>query len=321
MSEASERVETPDRVTCVSRRVVAVVVTWNRRQLLERIVGAVNAQSRLPDELIVVDNASTDGTVDLVKAMDGPVPLRVVALPTNTGGAGGFNAGLDAAMDDGADLVWLMDDDGLPPSDCLERLLEHDGELDFWGPAVVAEGDPSRLCFPIRLPGRATVVHDLADVERAAVDGIVEGIVIPFNGVLVTADLVQRIGLPRAEFFIWGDDVEYLWRAKGAGARVGTVVDSHFLHPATDDLGTPMAFGRTTYNHSPSDLKHYCLVRNNITNLRQYVGRVGVLAFVLKTLWFYSFTRPSWKRLRLSREAAAAARKGDFTGHLRYVGG
>jgi len=296
-----------------------VVVTWNRRTLLDRIVRAIQAQTRLPDELVVVDNASTDGSVDMVKAMDGPVPIRVVALPTNTGGAGGFHAGLEAALDDAADLVWLMDDDGLPPADCLERLLEHDGELDFWGPAVVAEQDHTRLCFPIRLPGRAQVVHDLADVERAATDGVIDGVVIPFNGVLVTRDLVERIGLPRQEFFIWGDDVEYLWRAKGAGARVGTVVGSHFLHPATDDLGTPMAFGRTTYNHSPSDLKHYCLVRNNITNLRQYVGRLGVLAFVLKTIWFYSFTRPSLSRLRLSAEAAKAARRGDFTGHRRFL--
>jgi rhamnopyranosyl-N-acetylglucosaminyl-diphospho-decaprenol beta-1,3/1,4-galactofuranosyltransferase len=303
----------------VSSRVVAVVVTWNRRTLLERIVRAVNAQERLPDELIVVDNASSDGSADMVKAMDGLVPLRVVALPTNTGGAGGFHTGLEVAMEGDADLVWLMDDDGLPPPDCLAKLLEHEGDFDFWGPAVVAEQDQARLCFPIRLPGRATVVHDLVDVEKAAVDGIVEGAVIPFNGVLLTRALVERIGLPREEFFIWGDDVEFLWRAKGAGARVGTVVGSHFLHPATDDLGTPMAFGRTTYNHSPSDLKHYCLVRNNITNLREYVGRLGVLAFVLKTIWFYSFTKPSLKRLRLSLEAATAARKGDFTGHLRFV--
>ncbi len=303
----------------MSRRVVAVVVTWNRRALLERIVRAIYAQDRLPDELIVVDNASTDGSVEMVKALEGPVPLRVLELPTNTGGAGGFHAGLEAAVRADADLVWLMDDDGLPPPDCLARLLEHDGTFDFWGPAVVAEQDHDRLCFPIRLPGSAKVVHQLADVEKAAVEGIVEGIVIPFNGVLVTSELVHRIGLPREEFFIWGDDVEYLWRAKGAGARVGTVVGSHFLHPATDDLGTPMAFGRTTYNHSPSDLKHYSMVRNNITNLREYVGRLGVLAFVAKTVWFYSFTRPSPKRLRLSAEAARAARRGDFTGHRRFL--
>jgi rhamnopyranosyl-N-acetylglucosaminyl-diphospho-decaprenol beta-1,3/1,4-galactofuranosyltransferase len=303
----------------VARRVVAVVVTWNRRALLERVVTAVHGQRRLPDELVVVDNASTDGSADMVKAMDGPVPVTVLTQPTNTGGAGGFHAGIDAATRAGADLVWLMDDDGVPPSDCLATLMEYDGRYDFWGPAVVADNDPSRLCFPIRLPGTATVVHEVADVEMVATDGVVADVVIPFNGVLVTRELVERIGLPRAEFFIWGDDVEYLWRARRAGARVATVVAARFGHPATDDLGTPMAFGRTTYNHSPSDLKHYCLVRNNITNLKEYVGPLGVAAFAAKTAWFYCFTKPSLSRLRLSAEAARAAVRRDFTGHTRFV--
>ena len=129
-----------------------------------------------------------------------------------------------------------MDDDGLPEPDCLKLLLERE-DLDFWGPAVLAAQDPDRLCFPIRLPGGTTVVHEMAAVEKAAQDGLIRGVLIPFNGVLVTRELVERIGYPRAEFFIWGDDVEYLWRAEAAGARIATVVAAHVLHPATDDLG------------------------------------------------------------------------------------
>jgi rhamnopyranosyl-N-acetylglucosaminyl-diphospho-decaprenol beta-1,3/1,4-galactofuranosyltransferase len=162
-------------------------------------------------------------------------------------------------------------------------------------------------------------VHEMAAVEAAANDGLIRDVVIPFNGVLVTQQLVDRIGLPREEFFIWGDDVEYLWRAMEAGARCATVVDATLLHPATDDLGTPMLAGRTTYNHSPSDLKHYCMARNNLVNLRDYRGSVFALAFVLKTLWFYSVTRPSAARLRLSVRAMLAGLRGDFTGHERFL--
>jgi len=186
---------------------------------------------------------------------------------------------------------------------------------------VLAEQDPSRLCFPIRLPGRASVVHQMAEVEAAAHDGVIADVVIPFNGVLVTRELVERIGTPREEFFIWGDDVEFLWRARKAGARTGTVVAARFLHPATDDLGTPMAFGRTTYNHSPSDLKHYCMARNNLVNLRDYRGWPAALAFVAKTAWFYTFTRPTPARLSLSARAMLAGLRGDFTGHRRYLRG
>lgn len=302
-------------------RVVAVVVTWNRAELLERILRALDAQTVLPASVLVVDNASTDATPEVLERLGGElvVPIEVLRLDRNTGGAGGFHAGLERAMAGDGDLFWLMDDDGTPPPDCLASLLPALADYDFVGPAVVAEGDPGRLCFPIRIPGTARVVHRLDEVERAARDGMLPEVVIPFNGVLLTRDLVERIGTPREEFFIWGDDVEYLWRAKRAGARVATVVGSHFAHPATDDLGTPMMLGRTTYNHSPSDLKHYCMARNNVVNLREYVGWLGVLAFVVKTVWFYCFTRPSRHRLALSAEAVRAGVRRDFGGHERFL--
>jgi len=299
------------------RRVTAVVVTWNGRELLAETLVALRSQARPPDSVVVVDNASEDGTADLLAQTP---DLDVVTLPVNTGGSGGFSAGLQRALAaHDPVLLWLMDDDGVPAPRCLAALLPHMTDHDFVGPAVLAQDDPDRLCFPIRLPGTATVVHHMAAVRRAATDGVLEGVVIPFNGVLMTRELVERIGLPREEFFLWGDDVEYLWRAKRQGARVATVIAAQLMHPATDDLGTPMARGRTTYNHSPSDLKHYCMCRNNVVNLREYVGPLGVLAFVAKTLWFYTFTRPSARRLRLSVEAMAAGARNDFSGHRRFL--
>lgn len=299
--------------------IAAVVVTFNRLPLLRRLLERLRTIDRL-QEILVVDNASTDGTAEWLATLDPtgtPVHWRV--LDRNRGGAGGFRAGLDWAVERGADLAWLMDDDGLPAPDCLDTLLPHYGRLDFWGPAVVAEQDPARLCFPIRLPGRTTVVHDLADVEAAAQDGLIPDVVIPFNGVLVTRELVERIGSVREEFFIWGDDHEFRLRAERAGARIATVVDARFLHPATDDLGTPMLGGRSTYNHSPSDLKHYCMARNNLVNLRDYKGWPHALAFVAKTAWFYGITRPDPGRLRLSARAMVAGLRGRWDGHERFL--
>ena len=137
------------------RRIVAVVVTYNRLALLQRLVTRLTAVPQL-DEVLVVDNASTDGTGSWLE--DAPVSSRT--LPTNSGGAGGFHEGLAWAVERGADLVWLMDDDGLPDEDCLARLLEH-ADLDFWGPVVVDEGDPDRLVFPIRLAGGTRTVRQL----------------------------------------------------------------------------------------------------------------------------------------------------------------
>ncbi|MER7605774.1 glycosyltransferase [Nocardioides sp. NPDC023903] len=307
-----------------SNRVAAVVVTFNRLELLQRLLERLDVVDGL-DEVIVIDNASTDGTSQWLAELDGAeepgqrqVPVIARTLQRNSGGAGGFHDGLELAIERGADLVWLMDDDGLPDTDCLGLLLKQT-DLDFWGPLVVDEGDPGRLVFPIRLPGRSKVVHQLADVEAAATDGLIKDIVIPFNGVLVTRDLVERIGYPRAEYFIWGDDHEYRLRAEKAGARIATVVGAQVRHPSVGDLGTPMAWGRATYNHTPSDLKHYCMARNNLLNLRDYRGWPFALAFVAKTLWFYLLTKPQPKRIRLSAQAWWAAIRGDFSGHERFL--
>lgn len=300
------------------RRVSAVVVTFNRLPLLQRLITRLGEVEGL-DEVLVVDNASTDGTGAWLASTPttGEIPVLARTLDLNLGGAGGFHDGLGWAMDRDADLVWLMDDDGLPAPDCLITLLEHD--YDFWGPLVINEDDADALVFPVRPPGSATTLRDVAQVRAAGRDGVLKDIVIPFNGVLVTRDLVDRIGLPRAEFFIWGDDVEYLWRAKAAGARVATVTDAVVTHPSVGELGTSMAFGRTTYNHSPSDLKHYCMARNNLVNLRDYHGPLHALAFVAKTIWFYTFTRPSLARLRLSAQAMRAGLASDFDGHTRFL--
>ena len=314
-------------MTADDRRVCAVVVTFNRIDLLRTLLERLDRVPGLA-EVLVVDNASTDGTGEWLAGLDDrdagdehrTVPVLGRTLATNEGGAGGFHDGLGWAVERGADLVWLMDDDGLPDPGSLERLLQ-EPDLDFWGPLVVDQDDPGRLVFPIRLPGGTRVVHRLVDVQRAATRGRIDGIVIPFNGVLVTRELVERIGLPRAEFFIWGDDHEYRLRAEAAGARIATIVDAQVRHPAVGALGTPMMAGRTAYNHSPSDLKHYCMARNNLVNLRDYKGWPHALAFVAKTLWFYAVTRPSPARLGLSIRAMYAGLRGDFTGHRRFLDG
>ena len=307
-------------------RVVAVVVTFDRLALLQRLLERLDEVPGLA-EVLVVDNASTDGTGEwLAGAADRDpgdghrtVPVLGRTLTENGGGARGFHDGLEWALERGADLVWLMDDDGLPEGECLERLLREE-DLDFWGPLVVDEQDPRRLVFPIRLPGGTRVVRALADVERAGGDRQrIDDMVIPFNGVLVTRGLVERIGYPREEFFIWGDDHEYRLRAERAGARIATVTDARVHHPSVGDLGTPMMAGRTTYNHIPSDLKGYCMARNNTLNLREYRGWPHVLLFWAKTVWFYLLTRPDPRRLALSARAAVAGLRGDFTGHRRYL--
>jgi GT2 family glycosyltransferase len=103
-------------------RVIAVVVTYNRRELLLEALAALQAQTRPADAVIVVDNASADGTAAAVRRQ---YPTACVAeLAGNIGGAGGFACGIALALDQSADLVWLMDDDTVPGPGALQALLD-----------------------------------------------------------------------------------------------------------------------------------------------------------------------------------------------------
>ena len=202
----SRQASEPDRP-----RVVAVVVTFNRRDLLLESLAAVTAQSRAPDTVIVVDNASTDGTADDVRARYPSV--RLAGLTRNTGGAGGFAAGLALALADGADLVWLMDDDTVPEPGALAALLAARAGDAPRPPALVA----SRVLWtdgrahPMNTP-RAKPFATRAERQAAGAARCVPVRSASFVSILVDGALCRERGLPQADYFLWNDDFEFTTR-------------------------------------------------------------------------------------------------------------
>ena len=192
-------------------RVVAVVVTYNRRDLVLESLAALAAQARRPDAVIVVDNASTDGTADAVRALDSDVILH--ELERNTGGAGGFAYGIAAALRSAADLVWLMDDDTVPEPDALAALLDARANYRGMRPALVA----SRVVWtdgrdhPMNTP-RPKPLMKPAEREAADAAGCVPVRSASFVSVLVDADVCRQRGAPVADYFLWNDDFEFTTR-------------------------------------------------------------------------------------------------------------
>jgi GT2 family glycosyltransferase len=191
--------------------VVAVVVTYNRRDLLTEALGALDRQTRALDAVLVVDNASTDGTPEMVRHRFPAVEL--ISLQRNTGGAGGFAAGMACALDRGADLVWLMDDDTVPEPDALEALLSARSGYPHRAPVLVA----SRVVWT---DGRAHPMNSprpkplSRGAERRAAE-LVRCVPIrsaSFVSVLVDAASCRQRGLPVADYFLWNDDFEFTTR-------------------------------------------------------------------------------------------------------------
>jgi len=250
-------------------RVVAVIVTFNRRDLLLEALAAVRAQQRPPDEVIVVDNGSADGTADAVRAAFGEVKLA--ELGANYGGAGGFAFGMAAALADGADLIWAMDDDTIPLPDALSALLTARARYQGRTPAIMAssvlwtDGRPHPMNTPRRRPMAAA-----AERAAAAACGCVPIRSASFVSLLVDSAECRRLGLPKADFFLWNDDFEFTTRL--LRRNVGLLCpDSVVVHKTR-------TFGSTDVD--PGD-RFYFEVRNKIWTLRG--SSLGPAEWVLYT--------------------------------------
>jgi GT2 family glycosyltransferase len=209
--------------------VAVVVVTHNRADLLTRLLDGLAAQSRRPDAVIVVDNASTDHTAEVLDART-DLPLEVIAQD-NLGGAGGFHAGVRAAYDAGWDRVWLVDDDVVPAPGCLAALVAVDEDCliavreDLTGTLVEKAAVEFDLRNPLAIrPKRSTVDSTYAD--RASMPPLVEVQNVAFEGFMVRRSVITEIGFPDPAFFIFYDDAEYAVRARRAGRHVWAVRDA-----------------------------------------------------------------------------------------------
>jgi rhamnopyranosyl-N-acetylglucosaminyl-diphospho-decaprenol beta-1,3/1,4-galactofuranosyltransferase len=209
--------------------VAVVIVTHDRADLLAGMLDGLAAQTRRPDAVVVVDNASTDHTGAVLAART-DLPLHVITQD-NLGGAGGFHRGVRAAYDAGWDRVWLMDDDVVPAPDCLATLMAVDEDCliavreDLHGALVEKAAIDFDLRNPLAIrPKRSTV--DSVYADRASMPELVEVHNVAFEGFMVRRSVVEEIGFPDPAFFIFYDDAEYAVRARNAGRRILAVRDA-----------------------------------------------------------------------------------------------
>lgn len=303
------------------KSICAVVVTYNRKHLLLKCLESLKKQVYPIDHIIVVNNASTDGTIDFLvqNQWNNSEKFTLMTLDCNQGGAGGFYAGIEFAHKQGFDYIWLMDDDGVADQSSLAELMKYASDDVYIGPLLLNINHPTELTFTLRLPNSNNVLSNILDVERFSKNNIIPDIVMPFNGILFSRKLVDKIGYPKKEYFIWGDDMEYTWRATKLGFKVFTVVSSRFYHPKEDTLGTPMFFNLLKFNDTESKLKLYCMCRNNMRNLLDYKGYGISILYCIKVSWFYLITKPNFTKLKLALRGLYHGIIKNFYGHPKYL--
>ena len=247
----------------MDKKIAAVVVTFNRKELLLKNVNMLLDQKTPLDKIIIIDNASTDGTHELLKSQKkiGFSTIEYIKLDENIGGAGGFYEGVKHGVSEGYDYLWLMDDDGAPYNETTFTAIMKKAfdirklgyEAIFLNSLVICDG--FNLSFGLQ------GIKNIKEALAAAENGLIPNKANPFNGTLISKELIEIVGLPNKEFFIKGDENEYLMRCRKNKAYIATAVDSVYFHPSIPQI-TYRFLGKVKKIDDESPWKEYYRTRN-----------------------------------------------------------
>lgn len=214
------------------KKINAVIVTYNRKELLAECLIAVINQSYEINKIFVIDNASTDGTKEWInEEYASSDKIKLLSLTKNYGGAGGFYYGIRQAFLDGCDWVWAMDDDTIPLPNSLEELISAreviNGTISFLASAVYGpEGEPMN----VPTVSESVAKNGYKDWYYYLNDSIVKIDSATLVSLLINSNAIKEFGAPHPGFFIWGDDSEYTLRLTRNYGPAYFVGKSRVLH-------------------------------------------------------------------------------------------
>lgn len=198
-----------------------VIVTYNRCELLKECIQAVLNQSIAPYSVYVINNASTDDTRDYLDSLNSPKVI-VNNMEVNSGGSGGFYQGLSLVKESDTDWCIIIDDDAILNPDFFENIakqikideMNNRSSLAYAG-TVTTNGQiqtehrqlVKRPGFQLRRAEEPLYHQDTFDCDVAS-----------FCGLVIHKSVLDQIGLPEKDYFIWFDDTEYCLRIRKISA-------------------------------------------------------------------------------------------------------
>lgn len=266
--------------------VYLLIVTWNGREVLRDCLASLRSATYPSLRVLVVDNASTDGSADSVRKEFPAVDLMV--LPENRRFAGGNNAGIRHALQKGAEYILLLNNDTVVDAGFLEPLvsrMESDPAIGMAAPKILYYDDPDRIWFAggaISFWTGTTRHPGIRELDRGQFDTPADTGYATGCCVLVRASVVRAVGMLDESFFLYGEDADWSLRVRKAGYRIVYEPASRIRHRVSVSSG-----GHTSW---------FKLQNKLLSNFRLFARHAS---------WYHWLTFP-WMSLLV--HAAAAAR-------------
>lgn len=277
--------------------VVSVILNTNRCDDTLACLASLRASSWPHHRPLVLDNASTDGSVEAIRRSF--PEAEVLGLTANLGYAGNNNVGIEAALLSGADWVFVLNEDTVLAPDCLSRLIaagERDPRIGIVGPMVYHHDEPTVIQSAggqmsrwwdsfhagqnVPDAGQYTVAREVDWVSGCAI--------------LVRRAVIEQIGAIDARYFYFWEETEWCLRARGAGWKVVHVPDARLWHKGVQR------------DYRPKPAVTYYATRNRLLTLSKHRAPALVRAVawlqIGRTLASWTL-RPKWRGMRDHRRA------------------
>lgn len=190
--------------------VCAVVVTYNRKGLVDICISRILAQKAAKSDIIIIDNGSTDGTEELIKQKYNLESVSYFNMHKNLGCAAGTSIGIKKATLAGYRYIWVMDDDVFPQEYSLFELLRADKELNGkWGIlSSVAYWTDGSICEANRQKKSLFSFIKKDDYDKR----FISVCMVSLASMFIKTNVVKEVGLPLSEYFIYTEDYEFCSR-------------------------------------------------------------------------------------------------------------
>jgi len=319
----------------MKEKICAVVVTYNRKDLLVECLNALKNQTYPLDGIYLIDNGSTDGTQELlmkegwiteIVSNKSNEPIEKIFLSNNDkfmfyyiriekncGGSGGFYEGIKRAYEKGYDWTWVMDDDALPKLDALEKLVEFKDDSLAAICSVVVKRDTNEIdLMHKRIFNKWTLKEKPVSLENY------QRKYFYFNefsyvGTLINSKAIKSYGSTDKSFFFHHDDTEHSLRLSKYG-KIICVTSSYILHGPKS---------KSEVKKTTHDYKSYYGIRNRIFVLKKY-GNPFTFFFYVKYLKSRNYAGKILKRrdeviYNLYKEAIFDGSKGNLGVKMPYL--